>query len=361
MSLLGVLSIASVLSLGACGEGGEGRASESSSETAPSPEAAPLVVPAPRGKPSPEAPPDTEAVPSLGGRPDALPEAALQPPDLDTEGAILSALRDAEGSPAAVWALTAPARGLDLDFNWIEGHMVATACSEVDMTTWLSRAQSDDLSFYELLPEGPFHCVRDLSLCASCPEDLSTCERGYVFEFGLDDGGRRRLFGVIANPAVAPSLRDLRRKTLEAVRRAHMDLGAQAEVGFKCSIRERLLADDLESLWVEAVPYSWETGVEGPRVSRILEGADAAAYARKVAGFFDLTTYCHSTYCVVRGAAEHLSVYFIDPPPRRGQLRPPPRVIAVAHGIEQCMDCPPELERETLEGLGVPVPPPIQW
>jgi len=285
----------------------------------------------------------------------------LEAPSLDSEGAILSALRAAEGSPAAVWALTDPARGLDLDFNWIEGHMVATACSELDMTTWLSRAQTDDLSFYELVPEGPFHCVRDLSLCASCPEDLSTCERGYVFEFGLDDGGRRRLLGVIANPAVAPSLRSLRRKTLEAVRRAHMDLGAQTEMGFKCSVRERLLADDLESLWVEAVPYSWETGVEGPRVSRVLEGADAAAYAGKVAGFIDLTTYCNSRYCVVPGAGEQLTVYFIAPPRRRGQHRPPLRIIAVAHGIEQCMDCPPELERETLERLGAPVPPPIQW
>ena len=64
--------------------------------------------------------------------PPAASEVSGDPP-LSTPEAIASALREAQGSPAAIWALADPTRGLDFDGTIFESHDVETICDLPDL------------------------------------------------------------------------------------------------------------------------------------------------------------------------------------------------------------------------------------
>ncbi|RLB52437.1 MAG: hypothetical protein DRJ42_14895 [Deltaproteobacteria bacterium] len=222
------------------------------------------------------------------------------------------------------------------------GHFAHTACSEEDLTTWLGWAQQDEMSFYDFAPGDPFSCVDDLSLCTSCPEDIATCERGYVFEFAVDGAGRRYLYGVIAAPARSEGLWDLTPTTLDAAHRARVNLGSMTETGEKCELRQRLLAGEVASLWVEHVPRV------GARSVRHLEGEDAAAFGRDLGASFGLGAYCDGSHCVASGDGEAFGVYYTRGRRRRRRARRPPRITVVTHGPPECEGCAPEPSPEVL-------------
>jgi hypothetical protein len=270
------------------------------------------------------------------------PTADAEPPVLDSAEAIHAALLSARPSAPAVWALTDPEHGLELDFHWVMTHFAHTACTEEELVTWQGWAREDGLRVYRLAQGDPFHCTEDLSMCASCPQDISLCERGTVFELGTNREGRRYLRGVIMAPARSEALWDLVPTTLEGARRARADLGAASETGVKCAIRSKLLSGEVDALWVEHVPAT------GARTARQLEGDEAREFTRELGGRFGLSAYCGAERCVVQGDGELFGVYFRRA--RRRRRRPPssPTVSVVTHGPAQCESCAPEPSRDVI-------------
>ena len=179
-------------------------------------------------------------------------------------------------------------------------------------------------------------------MCASCPEDISLCERGSVFELGTNGEGRRYLEGVIMAPARSEALWDLVPTTLEGARRTRADLGAAAETGVKCAIRGRLLSGEVDALWVEHVPAT------GARAARQLEGEEARDFTRELGGRFDLSAYCAPERCVVPGDGELFGVYYRHGRRRRRRPPPSPTLSLVTHGPPECEGCAPEPSREVM-------------
>ncbi len=328
---IALLSLLPLLGVSACGDDQSAPGTES---PAASDQELPPADETP-AEPSPTPPPEPTAdAPSN-------PEPASESPTLDSAQAIRAALIAARPSPAAVWALTDPDRGLDLDFNWAVGHFVYTACSTEDLATWREWAREDGLSFYRIAESDPFQCTSDLSLCASCPEDISTCERGSVFELATDGDGRRYLYGVIMAPARSEALWDLTPTTLEGARRARVDLGSAAETGAKCAIRNQLLGGDIDSLWVEHVPGA------GAREVRHLEGDEARDFARDLGARFGLSAYCLAENCVAAGdEGELFGVYYRRGRRRRRRPPPAPQLTLVTYGPAACEGCAPEPSAE---------------
>lgn len=316
----------------ACGDDDEEEAAPAAEPTSEPEEAAPTVA-APEHEEARAGSDEVEPTPSE-------PAGVTDPPALDSVEAIHDALIAARPSVAGVWALTDPDRGLDLDFNWVMGHFVHTACSEDELATWREWAREDSLHFYRLAEGDPFHCTSDLSLCASCPQDISTCERGTVFELATNAEGRRHLYGVIMAPARSEALWDLTPTTLEGARRARVDLGSAAETGAKCAIRNQLLGGEIESLWVEQVPAS------GERQARHLEGEEVRDFTREVGALFDLSAYCTAERCVAAGTGELFGVYYRRGRRRRRRPPRPPRVTLITHGPPACEGCAPEPSRQ---------------
>jgi hypothetical protein len=316
----------------ACGDDGDGSSTPEHAATETEKETAPLSGDHETDEETPEGElPDS----ADSADEDGAPVVAGPPPALDSAEAIAAALRGRADSAPALWALVDPVRGLDLDFNWVSTHFVHTACSEAELATWMGWARDDDLSTYRLSPGDPFHCTADLSLCASCPEDISGCQHGYAFELAVDDAGRRALYGIIAAPARADALWDLQPTTLEAVRRARVDLGAQAESGVKCRVGAALALGDVESLWVEDVPLS------GARSASELEGEEAASFVRDLADRFGLDSHCVADHCVVPDEVDTYGVYFTQRRARRGRPPPPLRFTLVTRGPPECDWCAP--------------------
>lgn len=260
-------------------------------------------------------------------------------PDLSSPEAVRAALGAAQRSPAAIWELVSPERGLSFDLAALSTHNVATACDAREVGLFLREVRADlvdtALPAFRVRSDAPFACASDLSMCSDCPEDLRQCEDGTIFELATSPTGRRTLTRIIriSENSWWEAFEPEETPTLEALRERGASATSQSETGIVCQVRELLRTGRFEGLLQEDVPD------EGTPIARHLPSSEATGLARQLAGRTGYRTFCNEGVCAVSGAPAY-GVYVVR---RGGRLFIP----LVTVGPASCDGCAPEASPET--------------